>query len=463
MDAYFFQFAKKRNSTARPETSSGVNYTIQFKDETGVINPRITTIRPDARSFNYCYIPTLARYYFITDWQYLNGVWEASLSVDVLASYKTQIGSTTCTIERSASNYDLSLIDTYYPGKTNFSNRFVNLRCTWSRIAPSGGTYVIGIINGGTSGRFGATTYYALTPVIFKNLIEALLSDTFIESFGIEDITTALVKSLFNPLQYLTSCMWFPFELESFSNGTAQDIWLGYWDTGIEGLAVTNVSQKGYVTATIPQHPQASRGTYLNYAPYSRLTLYIPPFGAIPVDMSYLAAGRHLEAPVYIDHITGKAEIIVNFNDGSVEREIKSVAGSRTAQLAIPISLGQIIQDVLGAAGSAVGVVTSAITGNIGGVLSGVASAIGSLLPQESHAGANGSFIQQITEYVAVLQCTQISDENITDFGRPCGKRLTINTLSGFVKCADARPAISALLPELQDIQNYMAEGFYYE
>lgn len=465
MNAYFFRFGKRVNSTRIPETSAGLLFEIQLKDEASILNPVIRTARNDARLFNYVYIPTYQRYYYIDNWTYQNGVWQADLSCDVLGSYKTQIGGMSCYIERSASSYNGDIIDTLYPAKTNFSNRYVSLSCAWNGVAPSGGTYVVGVINGSEANRIGATTYYALTPVMFKSFISKLMSDTFITEMGVTDISSELLKSLFKPLEYITTCMWFPFALQSIASSRSEHIKFGYWDTNVSGQIVDSIAQKTWVTATIPQHPQASsRGSYLNYAPYSRLTLYIPPFGSIPIDTSYLAAGRHLESPVYVDHITGKADIFINFNSGSVQQQLTGICASRTAQFGVPISLGQVIQDVLGAGLSAVGTVGALFSGNVSGMISGAMSAIQSLLPQESNSGCNGAFIQSIENYVAVLQCVNLADENLADFGRPTFATKTINTLSGYIKCAEAHPAIdSALSSELKQIETYMLGGFFWE
>lgn len=465
MNAYFFRFGKKVNSTRIPETSAGLLFEIQLKDEASILNPIIRTARNDARLFNYVYIPTYQRYYYIDNWTYQNGVWQADLSCDVLGSYKTQIGAMSCYVERAASSYNGDIIDTLYPAKTNFNNRKISLTCSWLGVAPSGGTYVVGVINGVSANRIGAVTYYALTPVTFNSFVSKLLSDAFITDMGVTDISTELLKSLFKPLEYITTCMWFPFDITSIASSQSANIKFGYWDTSVSGQIVNSIAQQTWVTANIPAHPQAaSRGSFLNYAPYSRLTLYIPPFGSIPIDTSYLAAGRHLEAPVYVDHITGKADIFINFNSGNVQHELTGICASRTAQFGVPISLGQVIQDVLGAGISAVGTIGAAFSGNLSGMISGAMSAIQSFLPQESNSGCNGAFIQSIENYVAVLQCVNLADENLADFGRPTFATKTINTLSGYVKCAEAHPAIeSALSSELKQIESYMLGGFFWE
>ena len=143
---------------------------------------------------------------------------------------------------------DGDIIDTLYPAKTNFSNRIISLTCSWQGVAPSGGTYVVGVINGSSGNRFGATTYYALTPLMFKNFISKLMSDTFITDMGVTDISSELLKSLFKPLEYITTCMWFPFPLEAMGSSTAEKIKFGYWDTNVSGQIVDSVAQKTFVT-----------------------------------------------------------------------------------------------------------------------------------------------------------------------------------------------------------------------
>ena len=63
-----------------------------------------------------------------------------------------------------------------------------------------------------------------------------------------------------------------------------------------------------------------------------------------------------------------------------------------------------------------------------------------------------------------MLQCVNLVDENLADFGRPIFATKTINTLSGYIKCAEAHPAIdSAFSSELKQIESYMLGGFFWE
>lgn len=58
-----------------------------LKDEINILAPSITM--SNKVDFNYCYIPALSRYYFITSQEILaHGLFKINLKVDVLETYK---------------------------------------------------------------------------------------------------------------------------------------------------------------------------------------------------------------------------------------------------------------------------------------------------------------------------------------------------------------------------------------
>ena len=90
MQAVFYNFTKRKNSTEIP-TTFGTPIDILLKDSTSLSAP-VIELRVDGKpSYTYCYIPDFSRYYFINDWNDNKGRWSCSLSVDVLASYKDSI------------------------------------------------------------------------------------------------------------------------------------------------------------------------------------------------------------------------------------------------------------------------------------------------------------------------------------------------------------------------------------
>lgn len=67
---------------------------------------------------NYCYIPEFGRYYYIDDIISLRtGLWEISMSVDVLMSNKEKIATQVAMVARNEFEYDEMLNDPLIPSK----------------------------------------------------------------------------------------------------------------------------------------------------------------------------------------------------------------------------------------------------------------------------------------------------------------------------------------------------------
>lgn len=86
-----------------------------LKRETSLFDPTIIitgSIISQLSLCNYVYISDFARWYFVKDIVSINNnVWELTLHVDVLYTYRTQIRAQTCVIKRQENNYNLHLDD----------------------------------------------------------------------------------------------------------------------------------------------------------------------------------------------------------------------------------------------------------------------------------------------------------------------------------------------------------------
>lgn len=469
MNVILFNYKKRQNSTARPNPSTGHQIDCQLKDETSFLNP-VLKISPDIVSgifspaaFNYVQIPYWQRYYFITDWEYLNGIWEARLTVDPLASFKAEIGATSAYVIRSDNQYDGNIIDSFYPGTTNVSIQKINVASSWYGVAPSGGSYVLGCINYQSSNKIGAVSYYALTSAELSQILNYLFTDNIFNSSSITEIGEGLYKSLFNPFQYIVSCMWFPFSTPAFGS-TQTDVKVGYWSTGVNGIMVSNLAEKTFVTATLPDHPQASsRGRYLNFAPYTRMTLYIPPFGSIPLDMNFRNIGNYLYSAVLIDHITGQCTIRVSISPSSSNLSEYNIMYEKSGMMGVPIQLSQLMPDYVNTVNSLGGAMGSALTGNVFGAISGLLSSVDSQMPKVSNAGANGSFIETMQYPQLICEFIRIANENREEFGRPLCAVRTLATLPGYIQCGEDDHSFTATQTESEMINRYLKEGFFYE
>src|SRR5699024_5492854 len=108
MQARFYAFSKRRNSTKIPASDEGVDRDIVLKKPTSLINPVIQTQTVND-GVNYVYIPEFARYYFVDDAIKLNNITEFRLSVDVLASMRSEILPKSAYVTRAYSQTDNTL------------------------------------------------------------------------------------------------------------------------------------------------------------------------------------------------------------------------------------------------------------------------------------------------------------------------------------------------------------------
>ena len=76
----------------------------------------------------------------------------------------------------------------------------------------------------------GAITYYAMTSDQFGDLKSYLFSNNNLTAMGItdsqgvplvSDMSTQILKTLYNPYQYIISCIWLPITLTDIPNKTA--------------------------------------------------------------------------------------------------------------------------------------------------------------------------------------------------------------------------------------------------
>ena len=489
-----YTFSKRDNSTKRPGTGTGTGYTGYSREPMSVMSPVIGfKMGTTAPSYNYAYSSDLgSRYYFITDWTYVEGLWYASMHTDVLATYKTEIGGSQEYILRAADSVDGSITDSLYPlahGVTiafdDFTGPSPGYEAPWTAITNplNGGWYVVGIVN--TDGAaIGGVSYYCLDNANFRTLLMSLLSSTSWTGmdFNSGEISEELYKSLFNPMQYIISCIWTPrtppmgSQLSSFT--------FGWWTVpGVTAYPLSNPVSVSTVAATLTKHPQASSyGKYMNAEPFTRLKVVEGPFGDIPLDTSMYVDSINVFAVYTFDHITGKAMVEIGPDMSADGRPVDRTV---TAQFGVPIQLAQITQDFLGAAGGAIstvgslgrgllGTIASIVTGNpvgaiasgaggIAGAASGIVSAGESMLPQVQTTGMTGSFSAFRVLPRLQMEFWNSVPHDTTDRGAPYCKRQQINVHSGFLMIADPNIATSGTDAETAEVRQFMASGFFYE
>lgn len=458
----YSNFSKKPNSTKQP--TGGTVFTCTLKQPTSVIHPVFILTTSNA-AFNY--IKWDSRYYFVDDIVLThNNYTEYHCSVDVMASWKTQIGSSEEYVVRAASAYNPSIIDKLYPVRADEIGSAQTLSGIDSYLTITSGSFVVGVV-GSQGAASGSIAYYLLTAAEFNNVINYLFGGTWLDTTE-ADITLATQKELVNPFQYIVSCMWYPFSVATLNRGTNQDFHFGWWVAEYPGVPGAHISAKlldvqdRYLdvidAATLPSHPEASaRGDYLNGYPFTRHTAYIGPFGKIPIDPMPFVSSHTMQVRMQVDLFTGASKIIFANSDGSKPYNIQY------GTVGVPVQLSQVSQAPMHAVIDVLGGAVAAGYGNVLGFASGVASALEDLMPKAQVSGSTGSAVDFLMHPVIVSEFIYQSPMDAVHNGRPLCQNKVINTLSGYIKCENAEIDIPATQEERDAINAYMNSGFYYE
>ena len=98
--------------------SNATTYSCALKGECSILQPVILLEASSLTGFNYAYIADFGRYYFIDNINIISaGLWQITLSVDVLMSYAGSIKNLTATVARHQSRSDGYLPDSKYKTK----------------------------------------------------------------------------------------------------------------------------------------------------------------------------------------------------------------------------------------------------------------------------------------------------------------------------------------------------------
>lgn len=473
----FGKFAKRRNSTLRPgESVFTETLDVTLKDGCSDRAPVfLLRYNPGAFDYNYCKWGTW--YYFVEDITYeRNNLVRVSCTLDVLATFKSQILQTSAYVAYSSISGGQWLPDRRIPVK---SDCIVTRSATAAPFWHSGGYYILSVI-----GATGAVTYYiglgglktlianiSTANTTLLQAVEALDFST-VET-GLKSLASGLVQTGLAGNGYesapgcIRSCHWIPFAIGEGSIEGTQEIYLGSYATGVTASIISARPVTGSVSVSIPWHYSDWRRAYCE-----DIYLYLPLVGMV-----------HLSS----DSLTQASSVTVKYSytltDGVIAYEV--VAGSEiigtyggSCQSSYPIgvnqkaSAGDVAQSLIGGVGNTVtgalsggSPLLSAITGTVTTAFNTVDTAL------TTHpsciggigGGAGSGISHEIVCYTVAHSTACEPSEMAAVMGVPTMRPASLAACTGYTECINAHAAVAASGDILNAIDAFLNSGFYIE
>lgn len=478
-----------------------------LKERTSIIEPilllsNIGTDGNRAIDYNYVYIPDFERYYFIRDYIFeANQLVSLICEEDELFTYRTQLLLLTGLVTRNEYNYNVYASDDVMQYELDEGVEVTKLILQTGRLSfnvqPTASTYniVLTCLNNQyqsvTSGYPSAYPFSTLLPspttyagnkdlFTFKYIMNYTQADLF--ERNIVGLTEA---------SFIKSFVIFPFEIDRAWYYNEEQVKTYYEDEIHLG--------DSYVSVATGQYPQYSNYAYqhigyFNYAfstpdytqyePYSRYEIYLPFVG-----WRDIASADLMNRDIYVYYN-------INLEDGSAVCQLISNNASATTnqyiiasydcKLGVKVGVSQTNQEEIdnqtasNLLTSAVGVLTGALLitasggsgiGAVGGALSMMGSVTGGIAKQlnlysrgnVSISSGYQGILNPLDVYIKRTYKKPVNNLNAyaSVKGRPCGKMLQLNTITGYTEISDIHLSnIKATDQEKERLLEILKNGF---
>ena len=407
---------------------------------------------------NYCYIPILNRYYYITNVTILtNNLYRFELSEDVLMSFKDSILVLDAFVTRNEYTFNAlvkdDLVSYYYDknieyydlnegGDTKFNtNSNYKTNNISLCVINNKRSVVSDTTRPTTPSDDNSSPYFWNGGIIaYNNVYCADVEDiNGLSKWLVDDNTLAT---------FVLKMTVYPFELKGY--GGISHLWLGDTELVASGsLPTINVNELICPQGdfyTICNKRFIVDDSFLNYEPYTKYELYIPYLSYIPVDADKII-NKYIKISYALDYKSGNAQVYVISDNKviftsecqlGVDIPVNSTNSLQVQNNKISNAMGL----SLGLLGGAVGMFTGNPLAVVGGVLSttkSVASFINNANTNYNnasgnYASANGGLFGKSTPHLRITRY-KIKDYNNDYFklyGKPLNKVVKLNTLTGF-------------------------------
>ena len=462
---YWTNFSKRKNSTKIP--TSGTDVAVALKEDCSIINPVFESATMPA-NVNYIYVSEWGRYYFVTNVVYISKTVKTfTCEVDVLASYKTQIGSTVARIAFSSTGWDKDIVD---PRAVVKSTKLKYEKSQATELDNTG-CYVITVFNNTNSGGNGMATSYVFNHTNMMKFKQFLGDDT----------VYAALKNYFvgEPLDSVFGAIWVPFDYALTPGAGVSNVYIGKDDATSHGYSVSGYELSGTgilsgteITLEIPYRYNDFR----DISPYSTAQLYLPGAGKVDINLADWLDTVNMKITYTMEYGTGDLTYYLKDINGNLIQTVSCNVASQCPLGQITNNGGGLLSSTGGGVASLAGLTLGSLTGNA--TLAGT-SALGLLTSAASVAASANTHSASLKGNLGGRTSTEIKNVIITVYdvdtedvdnasyiaqkGRPVGVTHAISNHSGYVECIGAYCDMTGTAIEKERVNNYLNTGFYYE
>lgn len=234
---------------------------------------------------------------------------------------------------------------------------------------------------------------------------------------------------------------------------------VGYLDSQVP----TNLVSGQYVTVSCGSVTLSEYfGNVMDYDPYTRISIYLPFVGIVPLDTGDVMRGR-ISVTYHIDVLTGACLAEVSITRDLAGGILYTYSGNAAVQY--PLSSGSymgILSSIVSVAGGIAGTIASG--GAMAPLAMGAASGILSARTRVQHSGGfsgNAGAMGARVPYLIVTRPQSALAGNYEAFeGVPANHTTTIGRCSGYIRCKVAHlEGVPATQIELAEIEELLASG----
>ena len=286
------------------------------------------------------------------------------------------------------------------------------------------------------------STTYQISLNSLKQLNSVLWAKSFAEA--IAQINVA-------PIENIISCKIVPTAI----TGTADIIELGNYPTSILGYIV----QSNIKITLGKMQVSGYYNSFLDYAPFTKLTIYIPYIGFKELDTSQFM-GHMIKVEYIIDVITASCKALL-FADDIYVQSFDGQCG-----IDIPVTASNRAQVEASYISGALGAIGELATGDILGAASGALNTAMTPYHYNTQGAYNpscGSFETKLCYLIIDRPTADYPNSYAHDVGYPCHLSAQLSTLKGYTKCYDSidLSGIPCTESEREMIHQYLTSGVY--